>query len=148
MENGIKLFIPIKPMGAVRTTQKQKWMDERAKRYFTYKLEIAHIAKQTFKQPSEKPILADVTFYLPIPANGRSKKKKVYPGDFHQVKPDLDNLIKGVFDSLNGISWKDDNQVCEFYCRKLYSNNPGIALEMWELGEDGEKAEQMRQKET
>ncbi|MBL5767998.1 RusA family crossover junction endodeoxyribonuclease [Heyndrickxia sporothermodurans] len=131
-----KLFIPIVPMGAVRTTQKQKFVDERAKRYFTYKQHIALLAKQHIKMPSANPILADITFYMPIPNSWSQKKKERYNGAIHKSKPDIDNLIKGLFDSLNKIAWKDDNQVYEVHSKKIYSFNPGIGVEIWESEEE------------
>jgi Holliday junction resolvase RusA-like endonuclease len=132
----IKLFIPIIPMGAVRTTQKQKFVDERAQRYLSYKQQIAMLVKQHIHKSSEHPILVDVTFYMPIPDSWSGKKKERYNGQIHKSKPDIDNLIKGLFDSLNKIAWKDDNLVYEVHSRKVYSFNPGIAFEIWELGEE------------
>lgn len=128
----IKLFIPIIPMGAVRTTQRQKWVDERAKRYITYKQQIALFIKQQIKTTSEKPIEATVTFYMPIPNSWSQKKKERMNGSVHISKPDVDNLIKGVFDSLNKIVWKDDNQVYEVHSKKVYSFNPGIEINIQE----------------
>lgn len=132
----IKLFIPIVPMGAVRTTQKQKFVDKRAKRYLTYKQQIALLVKQHVNTPSERPILADITFYMPIPTSWSTKKKERMNGVVHKSKPDIDNLIKGCFDAFNKIVWKDDNQVYEVHSKKLYSFNPGIGIEIWELEEE------------
>jgi Holliday junction resolvase RusA-like endonuclease len=134
----IKLFIPILPMGAVRTTQKQKFVDERAKRYRTYKQQIAILVRRHLKTPTEKPVMVDITFYMPIPTSWSRKKKEKNNGAVHKSKPDIDNLIKGLFDSLNKISWKDDNQVYEVHSKKVYSFNPGIGFEIWELEGDGE----------
>jgi Holliday junction resolvase RusA-like endonuclease len=138
----IKLFIPIIPMGAVRTTQRQKFVDERAKKYFTYKQQIALLVKQHINTPTGRPILADITFYMPIPMSWSLKKKERYNGAVHKSKPDIDNMIKGCFDALNKIAWKDDNQVYEVNSRKVYSFNPGIGIEIWELEEE-ENAEQV-----
>ena len=132
----IKLFIPIVPMGAVRTTQKQKFVDDRAKRYLAYKQHIAHLVKQQIKTPSESPILADITFYMSMPTSWSGKKKERLNGAVHKSKPDIDNLIKGLFDSFNKIAWKDDNQVYEVHSKKVYSYNPGIGVEIWELEEE------------
>lgn len=132
----MKLFIPIEPMGAVRTTQKQKFVDKRAQRYAAYKQQIAFLVRQQIKTPSESPILADITFYMPMPTSWSGKKKERMNGAVHTSKPDIDNLVKGLFDSLNKIAWKDDNQVYEVHSKKLYSYNPGIGIEIWELEDE------------
>ncbi|NRD80308.1 RusA family crossover junction endodeoxyribonuclease [Bacillus sp. BRMEA1] len=145
----IKLFIPIEPMGAVRTTQKQKFMDKRAMRYRTYKQHIALLVKQHIKSPTNSPILADITFYMPMPSSWSGKKKERMNGAIHRSKPDIDNMVKGLFDSFNKIVWKDDNQVCEVHSKKVYSFNPGIGVEIWELedevnGEQGQTKKKIK----
>ena len=48
-------------------------------------------------------------------------------------KPDIDNLLKFVFDACNGILWDDDKLICEVQCRKLYSEAPSTEIEVWEI---------------
>ena len=45
---------------------------------------------------------------------------------YHCVKPDIDNLIKFVMDSLSGINgfFLDDNQIVSIYAEKIYSDDP------------------------
>jgi Holliday junction resolvase RusA-like endonuclease len=68
---------------------------------------------------------------MKIPSSDRKKKKAEKDGKPSMVKPDLDNLLKGLFDAGNGIIWPDDNAVCELVnvC-KVYSTVPGIMLEV------------------
>jgi len=40
------------------------------------------------------------------------------------TKPDIDNLVKGIKESLSKVLWYDDSQVTELVARKLYSDNP------------------------
>lgn len=59
------------------------------------------------------PVALSARFILPIPASwskGKQAAIAVGPG-FHTAKPDLDNLIKGIKDPLNGVVWVDDSQV-------------------------------------
>jgi Holliday junction resolvase RusA-like endonuclease len=72
---------------------------------------------------------------MPIPDSWSGVKKERHDGAMHTSKPDIDNLIKGLFDSFNKIVWKDDNQVYEVHSIKKYSFNPGIGVEIWELDE-------------
>ena len=46
------------------------------------------------------------------------------------AKPDIDNVIKAVLDALNGIAYKDDARVVELEARKVYGNEPGVAVEI------------------
>ncbi|CZR99762.1 Endodeoxyribonuclease RusA [Clostridioides difficile] len=45
-------------------------------------------------------------------------------------KPDLDNIIKSVADSLNGIAYKDDSQIVEVVSKKYYSDRPRVEVEL------------------
>jgi Holliday junction resolvase RusA-like endonuclease len=134
-----KLFIPIEPMGAVRTTQKGKYTSEAYKRYASYKEHIGLMAKNYLKfiPPGVAVAITDLTFYMPIPESGKvsridplTGKRKKYPvaeGMPHITKPDIDNLIKGLFDSLNGVAWADDAQIFKITNQqKVYREYPGI----------------------
>lgn len=127
-----KIFLPIIPVSYVRTTQRQKFVDPTYKKYYAYKQQIQKMVKGKFKV-LEGPIHFIVTFYMPIPKNGKSRGKKVSEGQYHTSVKDLDNLVKGLLDSLNGICFVDDKQVCKIESEKVYSVNPGIAFEIWEL---------------
>ena len=43
-------------------------------------------------------------------------------------KPDLDNIIKAIADSLNGIAYKDDAQIVELKSKKFYSDTPRVEV--------------------
>lgn len=136
-----KIFLPIEPMGAVRTTQKQKYVSDTYKRYAAYKEHIQLLLSGRIAQIEPyKPVIVDVTFYMPIPESGKitqatgvgvkRRQIKVVEGQPHVKKPDIDNLVKGLFDSLNGLAWNDDAQVIEVKSRKVYSEYPGIELDI------------------
>lgn len=65
----------------------------------------------------EGPIHATLKFIF--------KRKKSVKRIHHTVKPDLDNLIKAVFDGLNGIAFKDDAQICSISATKVYAVHDG-----------------------
>lgn len=51
-------------------------------------------------------------------------------------RPDLDNLLKGVTDALNGVFWIDDSQITEVHAVKVYdlvNKTPRIELTVEQL---------------
>ena len=48
---------------------------------------------------------------------------------------DIDNLTKAVFDSLNGLVWKDDRQIFDLHAEKFLGDEPHIDIyvEEWKL---------------
>lgn len=46
---------------------------------------------------------------------------------------DLDNLLKGVKDALNGIAWEDDCQVASCFMDKKVDDNPRTEVAVWRL---------------
>lgn len=120
-------------MGAVRTTRHMAGRTKAGQRYAAYKDIVGYKIKQHIKQPLEQAIgVPTIIFNMPIPP---SKARKIKQGDLHTVKPDIDNLIKGLFDAANGIAWIDDNRVAELgNVKKVYSYTPGIIFEIEEIG--------------
>jgi len=47
-------------------------------------------------------------------------------------RADLDNLVKGVADGLNGVAWSDDNQIVYLEAIKNYDSvEPRTEIEVW-----------------
>lgn len=121
----------IEPMGAVRTTKAMAGKTAAGQKYATYKALVAWAVKPHVKDPLTGAIGASVKFLMPIP---KSLKEKVVPGQMHTKKPDIDNLIKGLFDAVNGVLWVDDNRIANMTVSKVYSDEPGIILDVEEIG--------------
>lgn len=68
--------------------------------------------------------------YYSIPSSASKKKrrmmieKKIRP----TKKPDVDNIIKVVADSLNQVAYRDDSQIVDTMLRKYYSEQPRIEV--------------------
>ena len=43
-------------------------------------------------------------------------------------KPDMDNVVKIIADSLNGIAYRDDTQIVDCQVRKFYSDQPRVEI--------------------
>lgn len=46
-------------------------------------------------------------------------------------KPDIDNICKIIFDSLNGLAYADDKDIVSCKVDKYYSDNPRVEVEIW-----------------
>ena len=60
------------------------------------------------------PVRVALNFYFAKPKSVPRKRER------HVVPPDLDKLLRSSFDSLTGIIWHDDSQVCTVYAAKFY----------------------------
>jgi len=131
----MQLTVKIAPMGAVRMTQRGKWVRTEAQRYLNYKAVIGYEARRVFRNPVDKPIRLKAVFTLGVPTSWTAKKTAAaYKGEIPPtVKPDADNLLKGLMDALNGIAWVDDKQVVEFTARKEYGPEAKITVEVEEI---------------
>lgn len=91
---------------------------------------------------AEGPIRLTVVFYIKPPQYIKKIKKnqQVLADETMLVckKPDLDNYIKALLDSISDSSliWKDDGQVAEIHAKKIYSLNPRIEVEIKELNNE------------
>ena len=62
-------------------------------------------------------LIAELTFQYSIP---KSKVKAAREGACPTTRPDIDNLVKSIMDSLNGFAYDDDSQVIELHAWKVY----------------------------
>lgn len=71
----------------------------------------------------EGAALVEISLFVTPPESWSEKKKRAaLDGDiFPTSKPDIDNVVKGIFDACNEIVWHDDKQVCDVRIRKRYA---------------------------
>lgn len=120
----MKVEIEINPMGKPRMTQSDKWKKRKVVvRYFSFKDHLNLICKSVGFVPGE---VLGFEFHIPMPESWSKKKKAEMQGKPHQQKPDLDNLIKAVKDSL----LKDDSHVWKYIeePKKVWSETGKIIL--------------------
>ena len=81
------------------------------------------------------PADVEMTMLLPVPVSWSKKKQaaalsgQVYP----TKKPDADNVVKAIFDGINGVVWVDDVQACDLVVRKRYAATPGVQVVVKEI---------------
>jgi Holliday junction resolvase RusA-like endonuclease len=104
------IFLPVEPMGAVRTTRGMAGKTAAGQKYADYKAQIGYLVRTRIKGRVGRNVpisFPEITFYMPIPKNrkisittdaGTRQQVEVNEFDPHLKKPDIDNLIKGFFD--------------------------------------------------
>jgi len=67
---------------------------------------------------------------ITIPVDKLTKSaEKMANGEMRPCKkPDMDNVVKIIADSLNNIAYRDDTQIVDCQIRKFYSNQPRIEV--------------------
>lgn len=76
--------------------------------------------------------------YYEIPKSTSKKKKELMvSGTIRpKKKPDADNCIKIIADSLNNVAYRDDTQIVDCRCRKYYSDEPRVEVTIKEIPEE------------
>ena len=90
----ISFTVPGSPVPFTRVLKGSK--QDRAIRYRNYKTAVGWSAKDAGAEPWDGPIRVNVQIYE------RNPEKRRY---------DIDNVLKGILDSLNGVCFLDDKQV-------------------------------------
>jgi Holliday junction resolvase RusA-like endonuclease len=86
--------------------------------------------------PLDGVLSATVLFVFPA-LSSWSKKTKIMFNDgyvfYKNTKPDVDNLLKSLFDGLNGVLFTDDSRICDVNAKKIYGKEPRIEIEIKEI---------------
>lgn len=100
---------------------------------------VAHAAQVAMagRQMMDRAMGCNVFIDAPVPASWSAKKQRqALAGEvLPTTKPDADNVVKAVFDGLNGVLWRDDVLVVDLRVRKRYAATPCVRVEVWELAE-------------
>ena len=131
----LEFAIPIKPQGKARHRTRvvmigrkpvpMQYADPKAKAH-EQAIRDAVIA-QYKGDPLDGPLIVSIYAWIKKPKSS----KFAYP----TIKPDADNIAKAVLDSLNGILWHDDKQVCQLTIHKVYADRDAIELEVIRMNE-------------
>lgn len=78
--------------------------------------------------PISGRVMAEISIYYPIPKSWPKKRWELWKAGevFPLVKPDIDNVVKAVLDSLNNIAFTDDSHVTDAAIKKRYSEIPRV----------------------
>lgn len=128
-------IVPGKPMGKQRpkaTSRGRYTKVYTPKETISYENLVIAMFRQTY--PNAKPLEGEVRGFIrafyPIPLSTSKKRKQaMLDGSIRpQVKPDLDNIEKIIYDALNGIAYTDDSHITEMSISKHYSDSPRVEV--------------------
>ena len=103
---------------------KTRYKDPKVKTYEEYVRGIAKLS-MIGKEMLGKDTPCSVAIIVYVK---RSEKDKAY---YPITKPDLDNVSKGILDSLNKIVYYDDKQVVDLTVSRLFSTRDCVEVKIW-----------------
>lgn len=122
-EKPMKIEFNIDPMGKPRMTRSDRWKKRKCVlKYFAFKDNLRRLASKAFYYPKDE---IDITFYIKMPDSWSKKKKERMNGSPHDSKPDIDNMLKCVMDSLI----ERDQSVYKIKAEKYWSYEGKIIVE-------------------
>ena len=128
----------INPVPAARP-RVSRWSTYYPKKYTRFKKEMEALTGELDTTPCENLVVVSLRFKIKIPQSWSKKKRLERENTYCNNNSDIDNYIKAMLDSLNGVYFMDDRQVVEVFASKKYSNEPQILFTMMEIENDCRK---------
>lgn len=122
----------INPVPASRP-RVSRWSTYYPKKYTKFKKDMEALTSELETTPSEKLVSVELKFGIMIPKSWSKKKKEELNNTYCSNNSDIDNYIKAILDSLNGIVYIDDKQVVELFAKKIYSEEGYILYKHKEI---------------
>ena len=125
----------INPVPAARP-RVSRWSTYYPKKYTQFKKDMEALTGELDTTPCENLVCVSLEFMIKIPQSWSKKKRLERENTYCNNNSDIDNYIKAILDSLNGVYFIDDRQVVEVFAIKKYSNEPRILFKMMEMNND------------
>jgi Holliday junction resolvase RusA-like endonuclease len=130
----IKLTIPGEPKGKGRPRVTKQGIAYTPKDTATYEnwVKCCFLEARQQRISGDVPLYAGIIAYYAIPKSASNKvRAQMLDGTLRPLrKPDADNIVKIVLDSLNGLAYDDDKQVVVLNFEKRYSTDPRVEVEI------------------
>ena len=83
-----------------------------------------------------------LAFYEIPKSTSKKKRNLMLSGMLRPTKkPDMDNVVKIIADSLNKVAYRDDTQIVDCQCRKFYSDTPRVEVIIAQYGIEPQQTE-------
>ena len=98
-----------------------------------FEKEIAAAYKKIYPEfmfSADDNLKAEIIIKMPLLKSfTKTQKQQALSGELLPAKkPDIDNILKSIFDSLNNICYPGDNQIIYVTAKKIYSDEPGLKI--------------------
>jgi len=127
----------INPVPASRP-RVSRWSTYYPKKYTKFKKDMEALTSELETTPSEKLVSVELEFRIMMPKSFSKKKRQGLNNTYCSNNSDIDNYIKAILDSLNGVFYIDDKQVVEIFARKIYSDEGYILYKQKEIENNDE----------
>lgn len=137
--NSIKVVVPGVPVAQPRARavsfagHARVYEHKRDHPVATFKAAVQIAARAAYQGPLvDSPISMLVTLVMPRPSN-KFWKTRPMPRLPHTSRPDADNVLKAILDSLTGVIFRNDTSVWDVRVRKLIADGdeqPHTEIEM------------------
>lgn len=93
-------------------------------------VKVEYQMKYHGQQFTDVPLAMEIKAFYGIPKSASKKKREMMLTHLIRPtkKPDMDNVVKVIADSLNNLAYKDDTQIVECTVRKFYSEDPRVTV--------------------
>ena len=115
----------------------QTYTDEATTNYENL-VKLSYINSGSSSYLNDETLKAYIRIYQSIPKSESKKRaSQMLEGKIRPTKkPDIDNVLKSIFDALNKVAFNDDTQIVEIQCAKYYSNEPRVEVVIEEIVND------------
>lgn len=119
--NRMYMILPIKPVAKARPRLGRNGHAFTPKKTKDFEEEVARLYRGAGGRMHDGALSVQVLFIYATPL-----KRKL--GTDKTTRPDIDNLLKGLFDGLTGVAMQDDAQIVCVKARKLWGEYDAIKL--------------------
>lgn len=72
-----------------------------------------------------------IAYFKPPASKSKKLREQLIENEIgYMHKPDTDNIAKIIADALNGVAYKDDNQITNLEVIKMYGNEDKVEVEI------------------
>ena len=125
----MKITVMTEPIGKPRMTQRDRWKKRPCVlRYHAFKDAVrkALLAELPFNKVPTDPQGVNIAAYFSMPKSWPKRKKESLSGAPHKQKPDIDNIIKAVLDTI----FPEDSLIYCVMAEKYWDDGRGTRLEI------------------